>query len=143
MRPVVNDYRGTVVRRIGQIMRLREGARPEYERCHAEIWDEVRQALLDCGIRNYTIFCYGLWLFSYFELPDGVRLEDVHRIASQDPHCRQWEETMHRLQEPLPESSGHDWWGPMDEIWHLEDETGDGIEFGKIVIGSLSAEQRG
>ena len=106
------------MQRFGRVLRLREGAEEEYERYHTEVWPEVLSAVGESGIRNYTIFRYGRWLFSYFELPDGVSLDDVGMDVESRPECCRWEDLMHKLQEPLPESGETLWWVPMKEIFH-------------------------
>ena len=106
------------MQRYARVLRLREGAEQEYERYHSEVWPEVVRAVEDAAIANYSIFRYGCWLFSYFELPDGITLEDVGRVMAKCEACQRWEETMHDLQEPLPESQGDNWWVPMKQVWH-------------------------
>ena len=105
------------MQRYGRVLRLREGAEAEYKRMHDNIWPQVAQAIREAGIKNYTIFRYGRWLFSYFELPEGHTLEDVARVTGNCEACTKWEELMHEYQEPLPESSGDLWWVPMEEVW--------------------------
>lgn len=108
------------MKRFGKVLRLREGAESEYERMHKEVWPDVVQAIGRAGICNFTIFRYDRWLFCYFELPDQVSAEDAGRQIASNPLCVEWENLMHRLQEPLPESSGLNWWVEMKEIFHLE-----------------------
>ena len=109
------------MQRFGRVVKLREGAEVEYDRYHAHVWPEVRQAVGTSGIRNYSIFRYGRWLFSYFELPDDLTLEKVGKSLLEDSEAGQrWEEIMHTLQEPLPESASDSWWVPMKEVYHSE-----------------------
>lgn len=105
------------MQRIGRVLRLRNGAEAEYERYHADVWPEVLEAIRKSGIKNYTIFRHGRWLFSYFELQDNVSLTEAGRIISSHDVCRKWEGLMHALQEPLPESGKEDWWVPMKETF--------------------------
>ncbi len=106
------------VQRFGRVLRLREGAEAEYERLHAQIWPEVLKTIRRAGIRNYSIYRYGQWLFSYFELPEGVSLEDVGAVCTRSEACSRWEKEMHAFQEPLPESQGEVWWVPMKEVFN-------------------------
>lgn len=106
------------MQRIGRVLRLRKGTEAEYERYHADVWPEVLEAIRKSGIRNHTIFRYGRWLFSYFELPDNVSLTEAGRIISSCDACRRWEELMHALQEPLSESERENWWVLMKEVFH-------------------------
>jgi L-rhamnose mutarotase len=128
------------MQRVGQVLKLRGHAKDEYKQCHTDVWPEVRQALIDAGVHNYSIFCYGSWLFSYYELPDDVAVEDVHAVISKNPACQRWEELMHRLQEPLPESGGADWWVAMEDVWHIDDNIQDVDGLQEILVSSPYAE---
>ena len=107
------------MQKIGRVLRLREGAEKEYERYHAQVWPEVLAAIERAGIRNHTIFRYDRWLFAYFEITDGISLEDVGREISKCRISRDWEEKMHTLQERLPESpEGDSWWVNMKKVFN-------------------------
>ncbi len=108
------------MQRFGRVLRLKQGAESEYDSYHREVWPEIVESCRQSGILNYTIFRHGRWLFSYFELPDGVALEDVGKSVADSEASAKWEKLMHDLQEPLPESQGENWWVLMDEVWHLE-----------------------
>ena len=45
-----------MVKRYGQVIRLKPGVKDEYVRYHANVWPEVLQMIHDCNIRNYSIF---------------------------------------------------------------------------------------
>lgn len=107
------------MQRFGRVLRLREGAESGYEKYHTEVWPKVLNSIRQTGIRNYSIFRYGRWLFAYFELPEDIKMEGVGKILANCEHCRRWEELMHTLQEPLPESQGESWWVPMQESFHF------------------------
>ena len=102
--------------RIGRMSRLKPGAGAVYDRLHAVVWPEVETALRDCGIRNYTIFRQGEWLFSYMEAPAGRTLPDLLRQLDASPACRRWEALVTPLREASPEG---EWW-PLREVWHLD-----------------------
>ncbi len=107
------------MQRFGRVLRLREGgAVAEYEKLHAVVWPEVLEAILQAGIRNYSIYRYDRWLFSYFELSDGITLEQAGAVFAHSAACKRWEERMQTLQEPLPESLGSNGWVPMKEVFH-------------------------
>ena len=107
------------MKRYGRILRLKPGAEQEYERLHQNIWPEVAESVRQAGITNYTIFRYGQWLFSYFELPDERDLGDVAQTATVGDACRKWEQLMRNYLEPLPESPKDNWWVAMEEVWRL------------------------
>jgi L-rhamnose mutarotase len=64
---------------------------------------------VSAGIRNYSIYRYQQFLFSYFELPEDVTLDNVDRVLTQSDACLRWEKLMQTLQEPLSESGAADW----------------------------------
>lgn len=106
------------MQRFGRVLRLRPGAEAEYERQHAAVWPEVLQAIRESGIRNYSIYRYGPWMFSYFEMADGASLEEAGRVIAASEACGRWEKLMQTLQEPLPESTSGSWWVDMPEVFH-------------------------
>jgi L-rhamnose mutarotase len=106
------------LQRFGRVLMLKEGKIDEYERYHAKVDPGVLKATSASGIRNYSIFRYERWLFSYFELPAGKKLEDVSRELMGNPDCMRWEALMHELQEPLPQSGEGNYWVLMKEVWH-------------------------
>ena len=108
------------MQRFSRVLRLREGKEAEYERQHAAVWPDVLAAIGRSGLANMSIYRYGRWLFMYFELPDGMTLEEAGAIIDADESSRRWEQSMHELQEALPESEGLNWWVPMPEIFHWE-----------------------
>jgi len=108
------------MQRYGRVLKLRSGMEAEYERLHAAVWPEVLMATSRAGIRNYSIYRYRQLLFSYFELPEGVTLEDVGRVCADSEECLRWEKLMQTLQEPLPESEDAAWWVAMPEVFHTD-----------------------
>lgn len=108
------------MRRYASVLRLRENAIEKYETYHRNVWPEITRAAENAGLRNYSIFRYGPWLFSYCELPDDVSPEAFAERLAAVPEKARWEELMRPLQEPLPESQGETWWVPMKELFHLD-----------------------
>jgi L-rhamnose mutarotase len=109
-------------RRLGRCAQLRPGAEAEYDRLHAEVWPEVLAAIERAGIRNYSIFRHGRWLFSYFEIPVEVDLDEAMRYMLDDPACRRWETVVQALQELSAADPGQAAWVPMKEVFHLQGE---------------------
>jgi len=105
--------------RIGRIVRLRPECAAEYKRMHAEIWPEVAAAIHEFGIRNYSIYLKGGLLFSYYELADGVTLQQVGERWMQNAACARWEALMEPMQQSVdPDFQGT--WQVMDEIFHQD-----------------------
>lgn len=52
------------------ILEVRPGYEDEYKKRHDEIWPDLADDIRTSGMRNYSIFRYGLTLFGYFECDD-------------------------------------------------------------------------
>lgn len=58
---------------------IRHGMEDEYERRHANVWDDMKKMLKVSGISNYSIFRDGTDVFGYWECDDLSRtLESVN-----------------------------------------------------------------
>jgi L-rhamnose mutarotase len=82
---------------IALLMRLKPGNESEYRRRHDEIWPELRAALTQAGIRDYSIFLdeVSLCLFAVLRLtPDNTR----SKLTSL-PLMRRWWDFMADLME--------------------------------------------
>lgn len=81
------------MKRIAGLIKLKPGAsKEEYIRRHDEIWPELSDLITRRGIRNYSIWVYENYLFSYFETDDdGVRALDTKEDILLD---RRWAEYM-------------------------------------------------
>lgn len=55
------------MRRFAIITRVKPGKLSQYTRLHDEIWETVVKAGHEAGLRNYSIFEAGEYLFSYYE----------------------------------------------------------------------------
>ncbi len=64
----------------------------EYKRRHAALWPEMKAALKEAGICNYTIFACGNRLFGYYECEKGA--EYAVRFQNSSPVVQRWEEHM-------------------------------------------------
>ena len=66
------------INKFGQIGKLKEEKIEEYERLHSE-----------CNIRNYSIFRFQSYVFSYFEYIGSDYEEDMRKMEA-DPVTREW-----------------------------------------------------
>ena len=69
-----------------------EGAREEYIKRHDEIWEEMKQALEEAGIKNYSIWNVGNDLFGYYECEYGVA--HAAKVQRESPVVARWNEYM-------------------------------------------------
>lgn len=83
-----SDDMGTVMEQIAFLMHLKKGMETEYRRRHDAIWPELRTALSDAGICDYSIFLDHETgnLFAVLRLhPDNTR-----GMLPQLPVMRRW-----------------------------------------------------
>lgn len=67
--------------------RVHPGKLDEYVRRHDEIWPEMRAALNEAGIRNYTIWNTGDTLFGYYECNS---VEEAAFVQAHSPVVAKW-----------------------------------------------------
>ena len=86
--------------RVAWVMRLKPGNEAIYKQKHDEIWPEMLALMKRDGIRNYSIYRYGLTLFAYLErdtpAPEG---------RPTDPLVWRWWEMMAPYMETNPDFS--------------------------------------
>ena len=100
---------------VGLVPELRD----EYLRLHADVWPQVEQTLVDCNVRNYSIYVFGTTLFAYYEYVGEDHDADMARIG-EDPVTRQWWTHTDPCQIRIaPERIDGALWQPLDEVWHL------------------------
>lgn len=98
------------------LMTLKPGQQAEYERRHNPIWPELRDALRQHGVHNYSIFLDRRTdgLFAYAEIESE---ELWQRIAETDA-CRRWWASMRDLMLTNPDDSPVTL--DLDEVFHLD-----------------------
>jgi L-rhamnose mutarotase len=96
-------------------MAIHAGQEAEYERRHRPIWQELEAALLDHGVRTYSIFLDPQTrdLFAYVEIEDEARWNAIAETAV----CRRWWRHMRELMPSNPDDSpvSHE----LREVFHI------------------------
>ena len=100
---------GTVSRKISAVIRkafrmaVGPGGESEYERRHRPIWPELEAALLDHGVRTYSIFLDTATndLFGYAE----IECEEQWDAIASTAVCRRWWSHMRDLMPTNPDDS--------------------------------------
>jgi L-rhamnose mutarotase len=96
-------------------MAIHDGQEAEYERRHRPIWQELEAALLDHGVRTYSIFLDPQTrdLFAYVEIEDEARWNAIAETAV----CRRWWRHMRELMPSNPDDSpvSHE----LREVFHI------------------------
>jgi L-rhamnose mutarotase len=107
------------IKRFGMIIRLKPGSEEAYKRYHAAVWTEVLDKILECNIRNYSIYFKDDLLFSYFEYHGSDLKSDWSKMAAH-AKTREWWAVMEPMQEPLATRKPGEWWAEMEEVFHLD-----------------------
>lgn len=102
--------------RIAFVMRLKKGFEDEYRKRHDSLWPEMKEALRDSGISDYSIFLdpETLWLFAVQKRAENSTADGL----ADHPAVRRWWQYMKEIMETNPDSS------PMSrqliEVFHLD-----------------------
>jgi L-rhamnose mutarotase len=108
-----------IVKRYGQVIRVRPEEVEEYRRYHAAVWPGILEMIRQCHIRNYSIFLKDGLLFAYFEYVGEDFDADMAKMAA-DPETQRWWDIMKPMQEPLETRAAGEWWADMEEVFHAD-----------------------
>ena len=101
-------------RRSAFVLHVKPERIDDYVEAHANVWQEMLDALRDSGIRNYSIFRDGNQVFGYFEADD---LEASAEFLALQPVCTRWQDAMAELLDERVPDSGPP---PLTEIFRLD-----------------------
>lgn len=107
------------MRRYGSVIQMKPEKLEEYKYHHAHIWPEINAMIRACNIRNYSIYHFGGYLFSYLEYVGEDYEADMAKMAA-DPKTQEWWDLVMPFQNPLPERAEGEWWAEMEEVYHLD-----------------------
>jgi L-rhamnose mutarotase len=101
---------------MGFRMAVNDDCEAEYERRHNPIWQELEDALLDHGVRTYSIFLDPLTrdLFGYVE----VDTEERWQALAATEVCRRWWTHMSEVMPTNPDASPVS--RTLREVFHVE-----------------------
>lgn len=91
----------------------------EYEAYHQAIWPEIRQSILDSGIRHMEIFRVENRLFMIMETEPGFSFEKKQAADAQNPKVQEWEDLMWGYQQALPTARPGEKWMLMQSIFRI------------------------
>lgn len=97
-------------------MKLKPGFVEEYQKRHHEIWPELKEALTEAGIRDYSIFLdeESLTLFAIQKLSDDHRSNELPHL----PIMKKWWEYMKDIMETNEDNSPIA--QPLTEVFHMD-----------------------
>jgi L-rhamnose mutarotase len=107
------------MQRFGMMIRLKAGSASTYKQYHRAVWPEVLDKILECNIRNYSIYFKDDFLFSYFEY-HGSDLKSDWKKMDSHAKTQEWWAVMQPMQEPLSTRKEGEWWAEMEEVFHLD-----------------------
>ncbi|MDR3476207.1 MAG: L-rhamnose mutarotase [Devosia sp.] len=107
--------------RYGAVLQLKPAGIAEYKRLHAAVWPDVLKQIKASHISNYSIYLREPenLLFSYYEYNGGDHDADMRAMAA-DPRTQEWWAVCMPLQQSLATIKEGEWWGPMEEVFHLD-----------------------
>ena len=101
------------MKRIANITRLKDGAADDYRALHEGIWQEIVDAGHQYGLRNFTMFRHGDYIFSYYEYIGDDFEEDMKNKAK----CKNQAEWQTECSKFKCEIDGKPAI-PLEEFWH-------------------------
>jgi L-rhamnose mutarotase len=105
--------------RYGMVIGLKPEFEQQYRECHAAVWPDVLAMIRQCNIRNYSIYLRDGKLYSYFEYHGSDFAADMTKMAA-DGVTQEWFSLTMPMQDPLPTRRDGEWWGMMEEVFHMD-----------------------
>ena len=109
------------MKRYGSVLGLKPEHIAEYKRLHAAVWPDVLKQIKASKIANYSIYLREPenLLFAYYEYAGEDHDGDMAKMAA-DPRTKEWWAVCMPLQDPLKTIKPGEWWGSMEEVFHLD-----------------------
>jgi L-rhamnose mutarotase len=105
-----------MVRRFGLLSELIPDMIEEYDKLHANVWDDVLKTIKACNMRNFSIYRFGKQLFSYYEYTGTDYEADMEKMAA-DPRTQEWWTHTHPCF--VQERKG-EFYKDMKELFHID-----------------------
>lgn len=90
-----------------------------YDAHHAAVWPEVKQSIIDSGIRNMEIYRTGNRLFMIMEVGPAFSFKQKQEADATNERVQEWENLMWNYQQALPDAAPGEKWRLMDIIFKL------------------------
>lgn len=107
------------MKRVSQVIKVRPELEAKYKALHANPWPEINQKIIECNIKNYSIYLRDGFLFSYFEYVGEDYAADMAKMAA-DPRTQDWWAECIPCQQAIESATGDEWWADMEEVYHLD-----------------------
>ena len=96
------------------------GILEKYQDYHANVWPEVVQGTLNCGVQRVFIYRIGHRLFMFMETGDDFDMDRDMPKYMEDPKAQEWDALMRTFQTNVPEAEEGTTWVEMEELYTLE-----------------------
>ncbi len=107
------------MKRIGFLLKVREGKIEEYKARHTAVWPEMLDALRRTGWHNYSLFmAENGMLFGYFESPDSLQGAQ-ERMAKEEINDK-WQEFMAPFFENIGGRHADEGMVELEQVFYLE-----------------------
>jgi L-rhamnose mutarotase len=107
------------MQRYGSVIKVKPEKFEEYKTLHAATWQSVLKMIVECNIRNYSIYHRDGYLFSYYEYIGDDYAADMTKLAA-DSEIQRWWSLTDPCQQPLENKSENEWWASMEELFHTD-----------------------
>lgn len=101
------------MKRIANVTKLKEGAAADYKALHDQIWEEIVEAGHQYGLRNFTMFRHGDYIFSYYEYI-GEDFESDMQKKAQCKNQALWQTECGKFKDTIDGKISV----PLEEFWH-------------------------
>ncbi|MEN6454682.1 MAG: L-rhamnose mutarotase [Prolixibacteraceae bacterium] len=102
--------------RYGKVIKIKAGKLSDYKKLHANPWPEVKNAIRECNLQNFSIYYRDGYLFSYYQYVGDDYDADMKKL---EELTREWLNETDQCQEPVESVKTNEWWAPMEEVFHL------------------------
>ncbi|MFC2015880.1 L-rhamnose mutarotase [Chloroflexota bacterium] len=107
------------MKRVGFLLKVKEGKVEEYRKHHEAVWPEMLDALRRTGWHNYSLFLRGDGLlFGYFETPDSFQ-SALDGMAQEEVNAK-WQDFMAPYFEDLGGAHADESMLELVEVFHLD-----------------------
>ena len=93
----------------------------EYEYWHKaeNIWPEIKQSIINAGIKQLEIYRTGNRLFMIMEITEAFNPTKKAKADASNPKVQAWEQFMWKFQQALPNTQEGEKWVKMNKIFNL------------------------
>lgn len=91
----------------------------QYEEYHKNIWEEIRESIVNSGIEQMELYRTGNRLMMIMRVNDEFSFEKKSRADAANEKVQEWETLMWKFQQPLPWAKKGEKWILMERIFQL------------------------